>query len=32
LTEENFLQTTECSTARGFTGPAGFSSIVVLFG
>jgi hypothetical protein len=32
MTEENFPQTTECTTAGGFTGPASFSSTVVLFG
>jgi hypothetical protein len=32
MTEENFAQTPDCTTAGGFTGPAGFSSTVVLFG
>jgi hypothetical protein len=32
MTEDNFPQTSECTTAGGFTGPASFSSTVVLFG
>jgi len=31
ITEDNFPQTTECTTASGFTGPASFSSNVLLF-